>query len=101
MIHGQCPPIHGEFDDYIASPKNNDYSSLHTAVLGPEQRTFEVQIRTHEMHEHSELGVASHWRYKEGVAGKVDTNDQFERKIAWMRQILAWERRRRQRCQFY
>jgi GTP pyrophosphokinase len=73
-----------EFDDYIARPKGNDYRSLHTAVIGPEGRTLEVQIRTHAMHEHAELGVAAPWRYMEG--GKAEAS--FERKVAWMRQLL-------------
>jgi len=85
IIHNKWQPIHGEFDDYIAKPKNNNYQSLHTAVLGPEQKIFEVQIRTHEMHHHAELGVASHWRYKEG-GGPQDSS--FEQKIAWLRKIL-------------
>ncbi|WP_051901431.1 RelA/SpoT family protein [Methylotenera sp. L2L1] len=79
--------IPGEFDDYIARPKSNNYRSLHTAVNGPEGLALEVQIRTFEMHEHSELGVAAHWRYKEG--GKSDIV--LDEKIAWLRQILAWK----------
>ncbi|HLU12458.1 MAG TPA: bifunctional (p)ppGpp synthetase/guanosine-3',5'-bis(diphosphate) 3'-pyrophosphohydrolase [Arenimonas sp.] len=84
VAHQLWPPIPSEFDDYIAQPKGNDYRSLHTAVIGPGGRTLEVQIRTHQMHEHAELGVAAHWRYKEG--GGADAA--FERKIAWMRQLL-------------
>ena len=84
IVHGLWSPIPSEFDDYIANPKGNNYRSLHTAVIGPEGRVIEVQIRTVEMHEHAELGVAAHWRYKEG--GKGDS--EFERKIAWMRQLL-------------
>ena len=84
VVHGLWSPIPSEFDDYIANPKGNNYRSLHTAVTGPEGKTLEVQIRTHEMHEHAELGVAAHWRYKEGGSGDAD----FERKIAWMRQLL-------------
>ena len=77
--------IPGEFDDYIANPKGNHYQSLHTAVIGPGGRALEVQIRTHEMHAHAELGFAAHWRYKEGGAA---AGASFERKIAWMRQLL-------------
>ena len=84
VAHSLWPYIPGEFDDYIASPKGNHYQSLHTAVVGPEGKTLEVQIRTHDMHDHAELGVAAHWRYKEGGSGDAS----FERKIAWMRQLL-------------
>lgn len=84
VVHQVWTPIAKEFDDYIARPKANGYRSLHTAVVGPEGRALEVQIRTREMHEQAELGVAAHWRYKEG--GGADAS--FERKIAWMRQLL-------------
>ena len=84
VVHQLWTPIASEFDDYIAHPKGNDYRSLHTAVIGPEGRVLEVQIRTHDMHEHAELGVAAHWRYKEGGGGDAS----FERKVAWMRQLL-------------
>ncbi|HEX5756132.1 MAG TPA: bifunctional (p)ppGpp synthetase/guanosine-3',5'-bis(diphosphate) 3'-pyrophosphohydrolase [Arenimonas sp.] len=84
IVHQLWPSIPGEFDDYIAHPKGNDYRSLHTALIAPDGRTLEVQIRTHGMHEHAELGVAAHWRYKEGGKGEAS----FERKIAWMRQLL-------------
>ncbi|QJR11465.1 GTP pyrophosphokinase [Usitatibacter rugosus] len=87
IVHDLWVPIEGEFDDYIAHPKANAYRSLHTAVVGPEGRTLEVQIRTDEMHQHSEHGVAAHWRYKEG--GKSDKK--FDSKIAWLRQVLAWK----------
>ncbi|MGE5094755.1 MAG: RelA/SpoT family protein [Betaproteobacteria bacterium] len=86
VVHDLWTPIEGEFDDYIASPKSNEYRSLHTAVVGPEGRTLEVQIRTEEMHQHSEHGVAAHWRYKEG--GRADRK--FDAKIAWLRQVLAF-----------
>jgi GTP pyrophosphokinase len=84
VVHSLWPFIPGEFDDYIASPKGNNYQSLHTAVIGPEGRTLEVQIRSHDMHAYAELGFAAHWRYKEGSGGDAS----FERKIAWMRQLL-------------
>lgn len=87
MIHNLWQPIPGEFDDYIARAKSNNYRSLHTAVSGPRNLALEVQIRTFEMHQHSELGVAAHWRYKEG--GKSDAK--FDEKVAWLRQILAWK----------
>lgn len=84
VVHSLWPFIPGEFDDYIASPKGNNYQSLHTAVIGPAGRALEVQIRSHEMHAYAELGFAAHWRYKEGSGGDAS----FERKIAWMRQLL-------------
>jgi len=84
VVHARWPHLPGEFDDYIARPKANGYRSLHTAVLGPAGRTLEVQIRTHEMHRANELGVAAHWRYKEGGSGDAE----FEAKIAWMRKLL-------------
>ncbi|MFP4647998.1 MAG: RelA/SpoT family protein [Halorhodospira sp.] len=88
IVHGLWTPIPREFDDYIATPKENNYRSLHTAVVGPAGKSVEVQIRTHEMHAEAELGIAAHWRYKEG--GKQDA--EFERKIAWLRQLLEWGR---------
>ncbi len=84
VVHSLWTPIPSEFDDYIAKPKGNDYRSLHTAVIGPQGKTLEVQIRTHDMHQHAELGVAAHWRYKEGAGAAAG----FERKIAWMRKLL-------------
>ena len=84
MVHGHWAYIRGEFDDYIANPKGNFYRSLHTAVIGPGDQPLEVQIRTWEMHEHAEKGVAAHWRYKEGGA----SNPAFEKKINWLRQLL-------------
>jgi GTP pyrophosphokinase len=90
IVHHLWMPLPGEFDDYIAKPKANDYRSLHTAVIGPEGKPLEVQIRTREMHQHSEYGVASHWRYKEGGARAV-RDPGFDEKIAWLRQVLDWK----------
>ena len=92
VVHGRWQPVPGEFDDYIAQPKGNDYRSLHTAVIAEDGRPFEVQIRTHEMHYHSELGVAAHWRYKEsGQSTQADpANAAYDDKIAWLRQLLSW-----------
>lgn len=86
IVHSMWRPIRGEFDDYIANPKDNFYQSLHTAVVADEGKTLEVQIRTREMHENSELGIAAHWRYKEG--GKRDPK--YEEKIAWFRSLMDW-----------
>lgn len=85
-VHALWTPIPSEFDDYIARPKANDYRSLHTAVVGPEGKTLEVQIRTHDMHAQAELGVAAHWRYKEGRSAPSDAG--LDRKIEWMRRLL-------------
>ncbi len=84
VVHGLWQYIPGEFDDYVATPKGNFYRSIHTAVTGPGGKSVEVQIRTREMHEHAELGVAAHWTYKEG--GSRDS--QYERKIEWVRKLL-------------
>ena len=90
LVHHLWTPLPREFDDYIAKPKPNNYRSLHTAVVGPDQKVLEVQIRTSEMHQHSEFGVAAHWRYKEGGAGAPNAGQNHER-IAWLRQILDWK----------
>jgi len=87
IVHSLWQYITGEFDDYIATPKENNYQSIHTAVIGPEGKTIEVQIRTHDMHKQNELGVAAHWRYKEGATH--DAN--FEGKITWLRQLMEWK----------
>ncbi|NJD31665.1 MAG: bifunctional (p)ppGpp synthetase/guanosine-3',5'-bis(diphosphate) 3'-pyrophosphohydrolase [Gammaproteobacteria bacterium] len=84
IVHGLWTYIPGEFDDYIATPKENNYRSLHTAVIGPGRLPLEVQIRTREMHDHAELGVAAHWQYKEGR--KAESG--FQQKINWLRQLL-------------
>ncbi|MEO6421625.1 MAG: bifunctional (p)ppGpp synthetase/guanosine-3',5'-bis(diphosphate) 3'-pyrophosphohydrolase [Candidatus Nitrotoga sp.] len=87
LVHNLWQPISSEYDDYIAHPKSNHYRSLHTAVVGPRDLALEVQIRTFEMHQHSELGVAAHWRYKEGVKSDV----RFDEQIVLLRQILEWK----------
>ena len=87
LVHQLWSPIPKEFDDYIAKPKGNNYRSLHTAVIGPDGKSVEVQIRTHEMHQSSELGVAAHWRYKEGARHQKG----YDEKIAWLRQVLDWK----------
>ena len=91
IVHSLWTPLPGEFDDYIAKPKSNDYRSLHTAVIGPEGRPLEIQIRTFEMHQHAELGVAAHWRYKEGMREGSRRDAGYEERIAWLRQIIAWK----------
>lgn len=88
LIHTNWKYIAGEFDDYIATPKENNYKSIHTAVIGPSGKVLEVQIRTHEMHEYNELGIAAHWRYKEG---NKDNDQAVNNKILWLRQLLEWK----------
>ncbi|MFN0160932.1 MAG: RelA/SpoT family protein [Burkholderiales bacterium] len=93
VVHNLWQPIPKEFDDYISRPKGNDYRSLHTAVVGPDELALEVQIRTLEMHQHAELGVAAHWRYKEAGArstGASVKSASFESKVGLLRQLLAW-----------
>ncbi len=88
IVHSLWRNIPHEFDDYIASPKENGYRSLHTAVMGPENKVLEIQIRTHTMHEESEYGVCAHWRYK--GTDKENVQDSYEQKISWLRQVLEW-----------
>jgi len=88
LVHGNWTPIAGEFDDYIAKPKGNDYRSLHTAVVGPDGKPLEVQIRTQEMHDYNEYGVAAHWRYKE-AGSRADKR--FDAKINLLRQLMTWQ----------
>lgn len=91
VIHEMYKPIPGRFKDYIAMPKANMYQSLHTTLIGPEGKPFEVQIRTYEMHRTAEYGIAAHWKYKENQEGK-NTRDREEAKLTWLRQILEWQR---------
>ncbi|MQF69638.1 bifunctional (p)ppGpp synthetase/guanosine-3',5'-bis(diphosphate) 3'-pyrophosphohydrolase, partial [SAR202 cluster bacterium AD-804-J14_MRT_500m] len=88
IVHNLWRPIPGQFDDYIANPKDNLYKSLHTTVMCKGATPLEVQVRTHEMHQLADYGVAAHWRYKEGSTGDV----QFEQKMTWLRQLLDWQR---------
>ncbi len=105
VVHVLWAPISSEFDDYIARPKHNDYRSLHTAVIGPEGKTLEVQIRTHDMHAQAEFGVAAHWRYKEspgpqraGPSRSAAGNAALDRKIEWMRRLLETHHERGDRA---
>jgi GTP pyrophosphokinase len=84
IVHSLWRPLQGEFDDYIAAPKDNFYQSLHTAVLDEDGRVLEIQIRTFDMHDRAEFGLAAHWRYKEGIG----YDDEFERRVAWMRRLM-------------
>ena len=86
LVHTLWKPIPGQFDDYISVPKSNNYRSLHTAVIGPRGQPVEVQLRTQHMHQEAELGVAAHWRYKEGERGA-----NVQERLAWLRQLLTWQ----------
>jgi GTP pyrophosphokinase len=90
LVHHMWTPIPKEFDDYISRPKPNGYQSLHTVVTADDGRPLEVQIRTQEMHNFAEYGVAAHWRYKE-EGGSNFKSQQYDEKIAWLRQLLAWK----------
>lgn len=92
VIHEIYKPIPGHFKDYIAMPKANKYQSLHTTLIGPQGHPFEIQIRTYEMHRTAEYGIAAHWKYKETQYGKGGNDDKEEEKMAWLRQILEWQR---------
>ena len=88
IVHANFKHIPSEFDDYIATPKPNGYQSIHTVVVGPAGKSLEIQIRTSQMHQDAELGVAAHWKYKEGSAGKTASNDE---RVNWLRKILQWQ----------
>ncbi|TNI69170.1 GTP diphosphokinase [Aeromonas media] len=90
IVHTHFHHIPREFDDYVANPKPNGYQSIHTVVVGEEGKTVEIQIRTEQMHQDAELGVAAHWRYKEGAQAAAKTST-FEDKIEWLRKLLAWQ----------
>ncbi len=89
VIHSRWPPIQDRFHDYIATPKTNMYRSLHTTVVGPGGRRYEIQIRTDEMHRTAEQGIAAHWRYKEGHG--VEAPDEVDEALTWFRQVLEWQ----------
>lgn len=88
IVHTKYKHLPSEFDDYVANPKPNGYQSIHTVILGPEGKTIEIQIRTKQMHEESELGVAAHWKYKEGSSGG---RSGYDEKITWLRKLLDWQ----------
>lgn len=99
VIHDMYTPIPGRFKDYIAMPKTNRYQSLHTTLLGRNGQPFEIQIRTEEMHQIAEYGIAAHWKYKEKGSGSVDQKDE-EKKLSWLREILEWQQNSENNAEF-
>ncbi|MBD1226619.1 GTP diphosphokinase [Xenorhabdus griffiniae] len=91
IVHTHYRHLPDEFDDYVANPKPNGYQSIHTVVLGPNGKTLEIQIRTRQMHDDAELGVAAHWKYKEGTALGGGKSGSYESRIAWLRKLIAWQ----------
>ncbi|MDC9597700.1 GTP diphosphokinase [Xenorhabdus anantnagensis] len=91
IVHTHYRHLPDEFDDYVANPKPNGYQSIHTVVLGPSGKTLEIQIRTRQMHDDAELGVAAHWKYKEGSAAGGGKSGSYESRIAWLRKLIAWQ----------
>jgi GTP pyrophosphokinase len=93
IVHTQWHHLAKEFSDYVATPKANGYQSIHTVVLGPEGKSIEIQIRTEQMHDDAELGIAAHWRYKEGASGAKNSSkaNSFDEKIGWLRKIIQWQ----------
>jgi GTP pyrophosphokinase len=98
VIHSRWAPVQERFHDYIATPKSNMYRSLHTTVVGPHGRRYEIQIRTEEMHRTAEYGIAAHWKYKEGVSGTED--DEVDEALNWFRQVLEWQQDTREPEEF-
>ena len=94
IIHSEWTPVQERFHDFIATPKSNMYQSLHTTVIGPGGRRYEIQIRSHEMHRTAEFGIAAHWRYKEGInqAESEDEADEVDEALTWFRQVLDWQK---------
>jgi GTP pyrophosphokinase len=88
IVHANFKHIPNEFDDYIATPKTNGYQSIHTVIVGPQGKSIEIQIRTQQMHQDAELGVAAHWKYKEGPQNKASGH---EERLNWLRKILQWQ----------
>ena len=93
IVHTSWQHLHNEFDDYVATPKPNGYQSIHSVVIGPEGKSIEIQIRTKQMHDDAEMGVAAHWRYKEGSTSTKgsDKKSGFDEKISWLKKILQWQ----------
>ena len=94
VIHNEWTPVQERFHDFVATPKSNMYQSLHTTVIGPGGRRYEVQIRSHEMHRTAEYGIAGHWRYKEGITDPdlKGEPDEVDEALTWFRQVLDWQK---------